>query len=65
MDTSKPFLDENGDLVIPFECADHQYKYWKKEGKALHDLLKELHAPREVWERYTWEDYPENDDGSE
>lgn len=60
MDKSKPYLDENGDLVIPFQCAEHEYKYWKQEGRKLHDILQELGAPREVWERYTWEDYPEN-----
>ncbi|WP_040372158.1 hypothetical protein [Desulfovibrio oxyclinae] len=65
MDTGKPYFDENGDLVIPFECAEHEYKYWKKEGRELHDILQELGASREVWERYTWEAFPENESGTE
>lgn len=56
-DKTKPYLNENGDLIIPFECADHEYKYWKKEGKKLGDILRELGAPREVWERYAFDPY--------
>ena len=48
---SKPYIDDNGDLIIPFSCADHQYKYWKKEGRALADILAELGVPQERIER--------------
>jgi len=58
-----PYLNEKGDLIIPFECADHAYKYWKKEGKSLGDILKELGATQEVWERYSFDPYGENGDG--
>lgn len=62
MDDKKPYLNENGDLIIPFECADHAYKYWKKEGRSLAETLKELGAPEDVWNRYTFDAY-ENDNG--
>lgn len=46
-DDSKPYINESGDLIIPFSCADHQYKYWKQEGKDLADILAELGVPQE------------------
>jgi hypothetical protein len=53
MDKTKPYLDEDGTLVIPFECGDHTYKYWKQEGRSLADILAELGAGEEVWDSYT------------
>ena len=52
MDNDKPYLDEHGDLVIPFACADNRYKYWKKEGMALSELLEELGAEPAIRSRY-------------
>ncbi|WFS63566.1 hypothetical protein LF599_05210 [Pseudodesulfovibrio thermohalotolerans] len=63
MDENKPFLTEDGTLVIPFECSDNADKYWKQEGKALTDILKELNASPEIWARYTHEPYPSDGDG--
>lgn len=65
MDEKKPYFDEDGTLVIPFECSDHSYKYWKQEGKPMTDILKELNASPEVWAKYTHEKYPTNGDGSD
>ncbi|BDQ35181.1 hypothetical protein [Pseudodesulfovibrio portus] len=66
MDDKKPYLDDDGTLVIPFECSDHAYKYWKQEGKPLTDILKELNADPETWARYTHVTFPENgDNGNE
>lgn len=48
----KPYLDERGDLVIPFTCADNRYKYWKKEGLPLADILEEVGASDEIAARY-------------
>jgi hypothetical protein len=53
MDKTKPYLDEDGTLVIPFECGDHTYKYWKQEGRSLADILAELGTGEEVWDSYT------------
>lgn len=58
MDENKPYFAEDGTLVIPFECTDHAYKYWKQEGKALTEILTELGVDKEVWEKYTHEKYP-------
>ncbi|XXJ19032.1 hypothetical protein ACR42D_05640 [Desulfovibrio caledoniensis] len=63
MDEKKPFLTEDGTLVIPFECSDNADKYWKQEGKSLTDILKDLKASPEIWARYTHEPYPQNGDG--
>jgi hypothetical protein len=52
-DKTQPYLDEDGTLVIPFECGDHTYKYWKQEGRSLADILAELGAGEDVWVRYT------------
>ncbi|WP_250645607.1 hypothetical protein [Salidesulfovibrio onnuriiensis] len=49
--------------MIPFACADHTYKYWKQEGKKLGEILKELGASRDIWERYTFGDYDGNGHG--
>lgn len=63
VEDKKPYLNANGDLVIPFECADHSFKYWKQEGRTLGEILRELGASREVWEKYTFDDYEGNGDG--
>lgn len=65
MDTSKPYFDDDGTLVIPFECSDHSYKYWKQEGKPMKEILQELGASEEVWAKYTHESYAtgENSEG--
>jgi hypothetical protein len=59
MDKNKPYLAEDGTLVVPFECSDHAYKYWKQEGKPLTEILKELGADQDVWARYTHVPYPD------
>lgn len=56
-DKTQPYLDEDGTLVIPFECGDHSYKYWKQEGRSLADILSELGAGKDVWARYTHAEY--------
>lgn len=61
MDDNKPFLTEDGTLVIPFECSDNAYKYWKQEGKTMTEILRELHVSPEVWAKYTHEPYPADD----
>ncbi len=53
MNKITPYLDEDGTLVIPFECSDHAYKYWKQEGKPLGDILAELGASDDIRLRYT------------
>ena len=54
----KPHLDERGNLVIPFTCADNRYKYWKKEGLSLEEILEEIGAPEDVTARYLPPDKP-------
>jgi len=61
MDDSKPHFDPDGTLVIPFECSDHAYKYWKQEGKPLTDILTELGVDEETWARYTHIPFPTAD----
>ena len=64
MDESKPYFDDDGTLVIPFECSDHTYKYWKQEGKPITDILKELGVDQDAWAKYTHEKFPgPNSDG--
>ena len=65
MDDIKPYFDEDGTLVIPFECSNHEYKYWKQEGKPITDILRELGADQSAWTRYTHRPFPENGDGKE
>lgn len=55
MDEIKPYIDEDGTLVIPFECADHRHKYWKQEGDPLSAILREAGVPEEDWAKYTHE----------
>ncbi|WP_319471479.1 hypothetical protein [uncultured Pseudodesulfovibrio sp.] len=63
-DKTKPYFTEDGTLVIPFECSDHSYKYWKQEGKEMREILEELGVDETVWAKYTHEKYPENGDGT-
>jgi len=63
MDDTKPHFDSDGTLVIPFECSDHAYKYWKQEGKPLTEILKELGTDEETWARYTHIPFPTGDSG--
>ncbi|WP_320169151.1 hypothetical protein [Maridesulfovibrio sp.] len=56
----KPYFMEDGTLVIPFSCPDHSYKYWKKEGKKLSEVLAEIGADRETWKRFTADPYPDD-----
>lgn len=65
MNEKRPYLDDDGTLIIPFECSDNADKYWKQEGKSLTDILKELNATPETWVRYTHKKYPENGDGGD
>lgn len=62
MDTPKPYLTEDGTLVIPFECSDHAYKYWKQEGKDMAHILRELGADESVWSKYTYQPYDNGDE---
>lgn len=62
MEDKKPYLMEDGTLVIPFECADNAYKYWKQEGKSMKEIMTELNASPEIWAEYTYEKYPESDE---
>ncbi|XPV75419.1 MAG: hypothetical protein ACNI27_12350 [Desulfovibrio sp.] len=55
--TNRPYYDEDGTLVIPFACADHSFKYWKKEGMEMKEVLKELDTPPEIWADYTHEKF--------
>ncbi len=54
----KPYLLEDGTLVIPFACPDHSNKYWKVEGRKLSEVLAELDVDRELWTKYTTDPYP-------
>ena len=65
MDEKKPYLTDDGTLVIPFECSDNSSKYWKQDGRKLTEILRELNASPEVWAKYTHVKYPSNGDGSE
>ena len=65
MDENKPYLTEDGTLIIPFECSDNTHKYWKQDGRPLTEILRELNASPEVWARYTHEQYPSNGDSGE
>lgn len=61
MDEIKPYFDEDGILVIPFECSDHAYKYWKQEGKPITAILEELGADEATWAKYTHVKFPDPD----
>lgn len=66
MNKTEPYFDDDGTLVIPFECSDHGYKYWKQEGKSMAEILTEMGVDEETWNKYTHEEYPgRNGDGEE
>lgn len=54
-----PYMMKDGTLVIPFACPDHSYKYWKKEGKKLSEVLAELETDKETWAKFTTDKYPD------
>ena len=64
MNKIEPYFDEDGTLIIPFECTDHSYKFWKQEGKPMKEILTELGASKELWEKYTHEKFPEDEESS-
>jgi len=64
MDENKPYFAEDGTLIIPFECSDHAYKYWKQEGKSLTEILTELGVSEEVRAHYTHEKDPNGNSDS-
>lgn len=47
----RPYINDRGELIIPFE-SDRRYRWWAG-GQSIAAILRELHASREVWERYT------------
>ncbi|MBU1001699.1 MAG: hypothetical protein KKE73_04175 [Proteobacteria bacterium] len=53
----KPYVAEDGNLVIPKQCAD-EYRWWDG-GKKLTQILVELKVSKSVWQRYTGAPYPE------
>lgn len=55
-----PYLMEDGTLVIPFSCPDHEYKYWKKEGKKLSEVLADLKTDKETWYKFTTDKHPDD-----
>lgn len=60
MNKIEPYFDDDGTLIIPFECSDHSHKYWKQEGKKMKDILTDLGADKTVWEKYTHESFSDN-----
>ncbi|MBN2140153.1 MAG: hypothetical protein PHV85_07440 [Desulfovibrionaceae bacterium] len=52
-DNNRPYLLDDGTLIIPFSCADHRFKYWKQEGMTLAEILAEINAPEELFARYS------------
>ncbi len=59
MNKTEPYFDEDGTLIIPFECTDHGYKYWKQEGKTMAEILTELGVDEATWSKYTHEKFPD------
>lgn len=55
---SRPYLTEDGALVVPADC-DAQYRWWAKGGLKLADILIELKASKTVWRNYLPDEYPE------
>ncbi len=56
----EPYFMEDGTLVIPFSCPDHSYKYWKKEGKQLAEILTDMNVDKETWQRFTSDKFPDD-----
>lgn len=48
----KPYLREDGTLIIPFGC--HPDNQWWKGGRGLAEILRELDAPYDVARRYVY-----------
>ncbi len=55
---SRPYLSEDGELVVPADCAE-EYRWWTKDGRKLTEILTELKVSKTVWQRYTPKPYPE------
>ncbi|WP_027720908.1 hypothetical protein [Maridesulfovibrio zosterae] len=55
-----PYFLEDGTLIIPFSCPDHSYKYWKKEGKKLSEILADLDTDKETWTKFTTDTHPDD-----
>ena len=47
-----PYINEQGDLVIPFDSPE-RYHYWKNGGMPLEKTLAELNASPEIVAKYT------------
>mgnify|MGYP003394553837 CR=1 FL=1 len=45
-----PYLNERGELIVPFECAP-RFRWWSG-GQSIHATLLELGAPLDVIARY-------------
>ncbi len=58
MNKTEPYFDENGTLIVPFECSDHTHKYWKREGKSMAEILADMGVDEKTWSKYTHEKYP-------
>lgn len=57
---TKPYLAENGELVIPRDALG-RYRYWQRDSAPanrkpfpLWQILAELDAPLKAWERYAY-----------
>lgn len=61
MNKTEPYFDEDGTLIIPFECTDHSYKFWKQEGKKMSEILTQMGVDEETWSKYTHEKFPGKD----
>jgi hypothetical protein len=48
---SIPYLDAQGDLVIPFD-APLKYHHWREGGQSIVQTLAELNAPPEAVRRH-------------
>jgi predicted amidohydrolase len=55
-DHEKPYIDENGTIVIPFNI-DQKYHFWSG-GQKLAETMKEIQAPEDVWRKYLKIPYP-------
>lgn len=55
-----PYFLDDETLVIPFSCPDHSYKYWKKEGKKLSEVLADIGTDKETWVKFTTDKHPDD-----
>jgi len=46
----KPYIDENGTIVIPFSI-DQKYHFWNG-GQPLSATMQEINAPEDIWRKY-------------